>query len=66
MRSWILKHFERRKVVYGQKRKERQVVGMKGACGRQDENAFIEHGCHQAGQLACLESTLDMINEKSN
>ena len=37
-----------------QKRKEEQVVGMKRACRRQDENAFIERGCHQAVQLACL------------
>lgn len=53
MRSWILKHFERRKVVYRQKRKVRQAIGMKGACGRQDENTFIEHD--HAGWLACLE-----------
>lgn len=42
--------FERKEV---QKRKERQIVGVKVACGRWDEDAVMQHGNQQASQLAC-------------
>lgn len=32
---------------------EKQVLGMKVAWGRQEENVFIEPGKNQACQLAC-------------